>query len=318
LSFDHKEYLFALFLLVPAALAMAIHWRRQGSFLNLFRGGSGPDLKQIRRRYLLSSLAFLAFCGCMAIALAGPRQGFVLAPDHRRGSDMVLALDLSRSMDARDGGGASRLERAAAIARELVAGEGGNVRWAVAIGKGSGVLAIPLTNDAETVLGFLEGISGAALTGQGTNLEDLLDAAIRAFKSGFPGKRWILLFSDGEALQGNFPAALERALAADIAIVSLGLGTEAGAPVPGQPVTSRLERALLENAARRSGGAYIDGMGDDAAKLVREKLRESGGPGNFRRESRPLAHLFILAGIAAFGFSRLAGKSRRPRRREKQ
>jgi Ca-activated chloride channel family protein len=200
------------------------------------------------------------------------------------------------------------------------------------------VLALPLTTDREAVLNFFEGISTAAITGRGTNLESLVNAAAGAFKSGFPGKRWIILFSDGEALQGNLNAALDKAVAADIAIIALGLGSEAGAPVPnaavsgdavgvgdasgneggGRPVISRLERAVLENAARRTGGRYIDGMRDDAARVLRETLARAGAAntrqGNaagenaaFRRESRSVAHLFILAAIAAFALSKLPG-----------
>jgi Ca-activated chloride channel family protein len=346
MSFDHPRFLFALLFLVPLLAGSALHYRRRRIVLDLFPGALGPASGSLRRRYWLSSAAFFVFFACAVIALAGPRQGYILVPDYRRGTDVVLALDLSRSMDARDGGGPSRLERAAAIARTLVAGEpaalsaaampgargGEPARYAAAIGKGSGVLALPLTTDTEAVLNFLEGISTAVITGRGTNLESLVNAAAGAFKSGFPGKRRIVLFSDGETLQGNLNAALDKAAAADIAIIALGLGSEAGAPVPNGggaggggddtngrlPVTHR-EPAVLENAARRTGGRYIDAMRDDAARLLRESLERLGaaerrqGEAAFRRESRSVAHLFILAAVAAFALSKLPGLRRKNR-----
>jgi Ca-activated chloride channel family protein len=117
MSFDRPRLLIALFFLIPLLLGAVLHYRRRRVVLSLF-----PGLANLRLRYRLSSASFFVFFACAVIALAGPRQGFVLIPDHRRGTDLVFALDLSRSMDARDGGGPSRLERAAAIVRSLVAG----------------------------------------------------------------------------------------------------------------------------------------------------------------------------------------------------
>jgi Ca-activated chloride channel family protein len=319
LTFERPFFLACLFLLAPVFLGMLIHYARRRAVFGFFQGGTGPLPRKIKRRYWISSILFLAFFAAVVIALAGPRQGYVLVPETRRGIDAVIALDLSRSMDARDGGGPSRLERAADIARELVRGGGGASRYAAAIGKGTGMLALPLTADAEALLSFFAGVSTASLTGRGTNLEHLVDAASGAFKSGFPGKRFIVLFSDGEALQGSFSAALDRARAAHITIVAVGTGSEAGAPVPdgaaGEDAITRLERAVLENAARRTGGVYVDGMRDDAARVIRDALSTDASfraeTAGYRREARPVGHFFILAGVAAFAASRWAGK--RPR-----
>jgi Ca-activated chloride channel family protein len=325
-SFEHPRLLPALLLLLPLLLGALIHWRKRRALLDLFPGGgAGPDSETIRRRYALSTAAFLVSLACLILALAGPRRGFRWIEDFRRGSGLVLALDLSLSMDIRDGGGPSRLERAVAIGQALVLQPvaGGETRsYAAVIGKGSAAPALPLTGDTEAVLNFLEGISTAAITGRGTNLERLVDAATGAYPPGFPGRRRILLFSDGEALEGNLPAALDRAAAADIAILALGFGSEAGSPLPGGAgaLISRQERAVLEDAARRTGGVYIDGMREDAARLLEEALsrldagtlRREGGRA-LRREARPVAPVFILAGLAAFILSKACDLRRKPR-----
>ncbi|GHV81505.1 hypothetical protein AGMMS49991_00630 [Spirochaetia bacterium] len=302
----------------------------------------------------MSAGFFLIFFGCCVIALAGPRWGFHLVPEFRRGVDVVLAIDLSLSMEVRDGGTASdggvgasvggrpsRLERASAIAGEVVSagmmgdgqyggtGRGAQeqsspdvtgIRYAATIGKGAGILAVPLTSDLEAVLTFLEGLSSSTVTGRGTNLENLIDAAAGAFKDTFPGKRRIILFSDGESLQGNFAAAVDRALAADIAITAVGLGTETGGIVPGNsqgdqsPITSFLRRDTLQSAAGRTGGIYIDGGRADAAEKLAEHLAShvfETRSGAFRREVRSRRHIFILAALAALGVSKMLEKKRK-------
>jgi Ca-activated chloride channel family protein len=378
-SFDHPQILTALLLLIPFALGMLLQSGKHRGVLALFpaadRARGLPSWKQVswkqvslgglRQRYWLSAIFFLVFLGCSVIALAGPRWGFRLVPEFRRGVDVVLAIDLSRSMEVRDGGtdasggaGAltegrpSRLERAAAIAGEVVSagmmGDGrdrsrhspdiAGIRYAAAIGKGAGILAIPLTSDLEAVLTFLEGLSPFTVTGRGTNLENLVDAAAGAFKDAFPGKRRIILFSDGESLQGNFASAVDRALAADIAITAVGLGTGTGGIVPWKsgmegleslspqgrssaqgdqsPITSFLRRDTLQNAAGRTGGIYLDGSRDDAAEKLAEHLASLSfetRSGAFRREVRSQRHIFILAALAALGLSKLLEKKRRRR-----
>jgi Ca-activated chloride channel family protein len=320
---------------------MIIHYWRRKRVLSFFgKGGPGDRAAKVRLRYWAASLAFLAFFAFAVTALAGPRWGIRLVPEFRRGVDVVLAFDLSRSMDVRDVGGGvtgsgngpsgvTRLEQAAAIALELVSKSGGTARHAIAIGKGQGILAVPLTSDAEAVFGFLDGIATSSVTGRGTNLEKLIDAAASAFKDNFPGKRRIILFSDGESLTGSLSAACDRALARDISIIAVGLGTEAGGAVPqaedvlgldpaagktgGQGVISQANPEALRGAAARTGGIYLDGNSAGTAALLAELLAEdarqdsgnNGGETGFRRELKSRRYMFILAALAAFGLSKL-------------
>jgi Ca-activated chloride channel family protein len=196
-------------------------------------------------------------------------------------------------MDVRDKGeqSPSRLELGLAIARDLVERSGG-VRFAVAVGKGTGVLAIPLTDDTEAVTLLLEGLSTSLVTGWGTNLESLINAAAGAFQDAFPTRRRIILFSDGEAFQGSFSQGIERVQAADIVLCAVGLGSEDGGAVPefavasnssqtlplgqgegiGERVMSFLRRDTLRDAAERTGGIYLDGSRENAAALLADQL----------------------------------------------
>jgi Ca-activated chloride channel family protein len=342
-TFDKPRLLFALFLLIPAALMGFLHYRKRRSVLGFLARATGDTLaSNIRFRYLLSTLSFWLFLACMILALAQPRGGSRLVSETRRGVDVIFAIDLSRSMDVRDisSGGPSRLGRAAALVGELVnhprfagrslGGGASGIRFGAAIGKGRAALALPLTGDAEAIAGFLSGLSGSAITGRGTNLETLVDAAAAAFQDAFHSRRRIILLSDGEALEGALNAAADRAAAAEIALVAVGLGSAEGAVVPsgdetlmeedGRPVVSFLRTDALRDAAKRTGGFYMDGNHSNAAALLAEYLSSlvSGGdPGSqsavkgFRRESRSLSHIFIIAALIMLGISKIMEKGRR-------
>jgi Ca-activated chloride channel family protein len=340
----------ALALILPLGLMAVIHYRlRRGVLVFFPPSRRGTGFREIRFRYILSSFFFLLFFVFLVVSLAGPRWGTQLVPEFRRGVDVVLAIDLSRSMDVRDGGegSPSRLERSAAIARELVTFSGG-ARFAVAIGKGAGVLTVPLTDDAEAVMVFLEGLSTSLITGRGTNLESLIMAASGAFQSSFPTRRHIILFSDGEDHQGSFSQGIEKALAGDISITAVGLGSEAGGAVPGpssllpaggraaeglavpsgadtgsvETVMSFLRRDTLRNAAERTGGIYLDGTHEYAAALLSDHIAavspgiggSGSGPAGFRQERISRSYIFIIAALIFLGLSKICEKKRRRNR----
>jgi Ca-activated chloride channel family protein len=330
IGFDNPRFLFALFSVIPAFGIALFHYYRRRSLLSLLsRSAPAEGIREIRLRFIFSVFFFVLFVCLMITALAGPRWGTRIVPEMRRGVDVVLALDLSRSMEVQDlppslrtpgGEGLSRMRRGAAVARELISASPG-IRFGVAIGKGNGVLAIPLTDDTEAVINFLNALSGSTLTGRGTNLEKLLDAACSAFQNTLPTRREIILFSDGELLSGSLNAALDRAKAADIRVIALGLGSEEGGPVPvggdvlqneaGAPVLSSLRSGALRSAAERTGGLYVDGNRGDAGPILINHLASINAAGTirgYRREPRPRWHLFVIAGLAALGTAKFLEK----------
>jgi Ca-activated chloride channel family protein len=358
-SFDNPRVLFGLFLLIPAAFTGLLHYRKRRAVLDFLSRDAGDRLaSNIRSRYFVSVLGFWLFLACMIIALAQPRGGIRLVSETRRGVDVIFAVDLSRSMDVRDisFGGPSRLGRAAALVTELVNlpwfvnrsyGASG-IRFGAAIGKGRGTLALPLTEDAEAIGGFFSSLSGSVITGRGTNLESLVDAAAGAFQDAFPSRRRIILLSDGETLEGSLNAAADRAAAADITLVSVGFGSGEGGAVPlgndallgedGRPVVSVPRFDMLRDAAERTGGIYVDGNRGNAAAQLADYLSSlasdgtlfsdralafgensaSGGSSSsaatvkgFRQESRPLAHIFIIAALVLLGISKIMEKGGR-------
>jgi Ca-activated chloride channel family protein len=338
MSFDNPRLLALLFILLPLSTVMIFRYRKRRKGVDLFAASASSGerkalVREYRLRMIYSGCFFILFLGFVITALAGPRWGVELIADYRRGVDVVLALDVSRSMDVRDcpalpgGGQSSRLEWGLLIARDLTL-RLEDMRLGAAIGKGRGILAIPLTYDSEVVLGFLDSMSGSFVTGTGTNLESLIDAAAGAFKDNMPGRRGVVLFSDGEILSGSLDAAMSRARAAGITLCAVGLGSEKGGPVPagpgapeefllsedGAPVLSARQGDILKNTAERSGGVYVDGNRNDAAALLANYFRSlsaDSGISGHRREAKARWQIFILAALVSLGVSRLLGFGRR-------
>jgi Ca-activated chloride channel family protein len=290
-----------------------------------------PFLASLALRYRCSLLFSWLFFAALLFALAGPHWGLRPVSEYHRDLDLILALDVSRSMEVRDSGG-TRLERAAALGLDLAEGTSG-FRIGAALGRGRGILALPLTEDRAVMASFLKSLDGAMGGGTGTNLESLVDAASSAFLEEFPSRRIIVLLSDGESLSGSLAAAAERAAAGGIGIVALGIGTESGGPVPGasdfeasdsgvsnpgengaEPVISRLRRDVLEEAAAKTGGIYIDGADPQAGRHLRSYLEflvlEREGPGR-RRESRPRWRFFLIIALISLGISKLCMRKSR-------
>lgn len=299
-GFDRPPVLLGL---IPLVFFAVLRLLRDRNYVSFF----APRLLRYRFSVFFSWLFFAA----LLFALAGPHWGLRPAVEYHRGLDLILALDVSRSMEVRDAGTGTRLEQAAALGLDIAEGTSG-FRLGAALGRGRGILALPLTDDRAVVVSFLKSLDGAMGGGGGTNLESLVDAASSAFSDDFPGRRIILLLSDGESLSGSLAAASERAAALGIAIAAVGLGTESGAPVPGEfesaPPVSRLRRASLEEAAAKTGGLYIDGGDPQAGQRLRSYLEslavEREGAGR-RRESRPRWRFFLIIALVSLGISKL-------------
>ena len=273
--------------------------------------------KPLKIKLFFSTVFFRLFLAFSIIALAGPRWGVGQAlSEYRRAADVVIAIDVSRSMELPDGQGpgVTRLERGLAIVTETATALPG-IRYAAAISRSRGIVAVPLTWDNGTALAFLQSLDGSSLTGRGTNLEDLIDAAAGAFQSSSPAAREILLVSDGEALSGSIKAALERCNRQGIAVTAIAVGSDEGEALPADNSTiddsiiSRRNQTVMRSAAGQTGGVYIDGNSDDAAEALIARLRSlavESASGNIKKEHKARWHIFTILAIVALGLSKFS------------
>lgn len=262
----------ALFLLpvIPVAwalwLAGALRARRRVRRVSR-TGATGPAV---------AAPVLLALATATAvIAAARPQWGEEDRFVPRRGADLVVVLDVSRSMGARDVE-PSRLEAAKAAIVATFERLGGD-RAGLVIFAGDAIVRAPLTGDltaASRIVRTLE--PGPVILDGGTSAASGLDLALSLFDPSSEAGRLVVLITDGDDL-GRDPASIAaRYGAADVDLLVLGAGTAAGATVPvfdgetvvdligtdGAPVVTRLNEPLLRTLAAAAGGQYL---GNDLA-----------------------------------------------------
>ncbi|MCL2442245.1 MAG: VWA domain-containing protein [Treponema sp.] len=281
--------------------------------------------KELEKKLFISAILFRLFLAFSIIALSSPRWGIGYAPaEYRRGLDVVFAIDVSRSMDIDDVpigiGLQTRLERGLAIAHESTIFVSG-ARFAAAIGRSRGYLAVPLTYDNETIQIFFESINAASMTGRSTNLEALVETAINAFQYTSPARKVIVLISDGESHVGILNNAVNRCINDNIMVVSVAVGSDEGRQIQAnlfdnlpesysdsqknEQIISRRNTIVMRSAAERTGGIYIDGNRDNAGRMLSSHLLDLSVAQNIesadrRKEPKQRRILFIVLAIICY------------------
>lgn len=225
----------------------------------------GPAGTAMGRSFLRDGV-LLAAGGLVAIGLLGPRIGHETVVRSGAGADVVLLLDVSRSMDAADTA-PSRLVRAVAIARGLLERLDPDDRIALAAFAGRGVLLSPLTPDRDALAAMLSHVDTGLIRAGGSELASGVAAALEAFEPGPFRPRVVVVLSDGEVGDPTGETGADLARRARARVVGVGVGSEAGAPVPdrggplrdasGRPVASRRRLATLARLGAATGGAAL-------------------------------------------------------------
>jgi len=237
--------------------------------------------KLFNLKYILLFAAFSA--GIIAAMNPGKTGGADRV--QRKGIDIAIALDVSKSMLAADLA-PNRLERAKQFVSKLM-DEMPDDRIALILFAGKAYMQMPLTTDHGAAKLFISSAGPDAVPQQGTVIGDALEMSNRAFSSIDKRFKSILLISDGE---DHDDAALKtaRELARQgVMINAVGVGSAEGSPVPdpltgqlktdaaGNTVISKLNEEVLESVAKSTNGIYINLQGSDAAvSLVKRQLSQ--------------------------------------------
>ena len=192
--------------------------------------GRGSALAPARRTALVRALRIAALALGVA-ALARPQLGERDSELVRTGRDVLLLLDLSRSMSVADAAGpGTRLAAAKQIAWDVVSAYPGD-RVGLIIFGGSAFLQMPLTSDRASLRLFLDAASPDDLGDPATDLSAALMAAVSAFEhEGVEGRRAVLVVTDGESGEGNIEATLETLREEELPVFAVGIGTTRGGP----------------------------------------------------------------------------------------
>jgi Ca-activated chloride channel family protein len=230
-------------------------------------------------RYSLKIIAWL-IGGCAVVCiLLQPQWGKKEEVVKQVGRDIVIGLDVSRSMLAQDFS-PNRLEVAKEKIRNIIK-RLPSERVALLLFSGSAVVQCPLTNDYAAFSLFLDQIDAQTMSGGTTALDKALSKAISLFDKNQDRKnKIIVLITDGEDFSSNLAKIKQEALASRLHIFTIGIGTQHGAPIPlvdehgmqqghqkddrGSIVISRLNEGILRSLAHDSGGIYVQASTDDA------------------------------------------------------
>jgi Ca-activated chloride channel family protein len=220
------------------------------------------------RRRLKQGL-FIAGVACLFVALARPQAGFRWEDVHRKGIELLVAVDTSKSMLTEDVK-PNRLGRAKLAVDDLVDKLNGDGIGLLAFA-GDAFLQCPITLDYDAFRESLDSLDTSTIPRGGTDIGGAIREA-QAVLDGRPGKEKVLvLITDGEDLGGDAVAAAQAAGKDGVKIFTVGVGTAAGEliPVPeagggtdfvkdpsGQFVKSRLDEATLRQIAAVTGGMY--------------------------------------------------------------
>ena len=280
---------FGLFGVLPVLVLVYIFtFRKRRAALEAFTGpallpkllvGVSAFKQRMKAALLVLSLFF------MILALCEPKWGFHIEEVKRRGVDLVIALDVSKSMLAEDLK-PNRLGRAKLEIGNLLDSLRGD-RVGLVVFAGSHFIQCPLTLDYSTVKLFLEDVGIESIPRGGTDVGGAIKKAIEAFEGEEAGDRVVLLLTDGEDHGDQLDKALEEAKKKDIKIYPVGVGKTEGAPIPvqgegdqmqylrgkeGGVILSRLDSGLLQRIAGSTGGkGGVIGSGDFSLEDLYEK-----------------------------------------------
>jgi Ca-activated chloride channel family protein len=263
---------FAALALVASLILRADRARRVllaafGEEAVLRRGSSLATPRQTRTTAGLRVTAL----GLGLLALARPQVGERESEMVRTGRDVLLLLDLSRSMGVSDMGGGTRLAMAKRVAWDVVSSYPTDRVGLVVFG-GSAFLQMPFTSDRASLRLFLDAASPDDLGDPATDVSAALRTALSAFEhEGEEGRRAVVLVSDGESGEGDLESAIRALREGELPVFAVGVGTTRGGPVPadsteaperhhrdylGRVILSRLEEDELRTVAAATGGAY--------------------------------------------------------------
>ena len=229
-----------------------------------------PDLSMNRSifRFVLWSVGF-----CLIILSAANLQfGNKKEEVKRAGIDLILCLDVSKSMLAEDLK-PNRLTRAKLAINKIINSLGSD-KIGVIVFAGDAFLQLPLTNDHSAAELFIQSINTGIIPVPGTNIASALELAKKSFPKSSPTNRAIVVITDGEEHDGKAIQIAESLEEDQIKVFTIGLGSAVGTTIPnfkngqrigvkkdknGSTVITRLNEPALIALADAGGGTYVRG-----------------------------------------------------------
>ena len=262
-----------LLLIVPLVIVlMYIFHRSRAKALERF-GESDllthlmPDYSSKRVR-IKAWLVVIAIC-LQVLVVAGPQFGSKIETVKRSGIEVMIALDVSNSMNAQDVS-PSRLEMAKMAVSRLV-DKLDDDKVGLVVFAGNSYVQMPMSADFVSLKMFMQSISTGMVPTQGTAIGAAINMCRNSFSQTDGKSRAIVVITDGENHEDDAIEAAKEAASEGIQVYTVGMGTSKGAPIPVAPgqsnafikdkdgniVISKIDETSLAQIAQAGEGAYI-------------------------------------------------------------
>ncbi len=271
IRFAHIFYLYGL-LLIPVFVIVfwaMIKWRKK--VLDIFGESSVisqlmPDISKSRPVFKFVLLLIAYFF--LIIGIADPQVGSKFEKAKRKGVDLVIALDVSNSMLARDIQ-PDRLTRAKQAISKLIDNLD-NDRISIIVFAGKPFVQLPMTSDYAAAKMFVSTINTEIMPVQGTAIGSAMALAEKCFGEKNSGKRnrALIIITDGENHEDDAVSAAKYLSEEGIFVHTIGMGSADGAPIPlannrfktdkdGNTIVTKLDEVLLQQIAAAGNGIYV-------------------------------------------------------------
>ena len=315
MTFQNAQYLILLAALPVAVAIIALSIRRRTDSMR--RIGDHDLVTRLARTAntrgrMVRRVLILAALGLAVVALARPQWGESKQIVERRGVQLMVALDVSKSMLAEDLE-PNRLERAKFVISDLIWRLTGD-EVGLVLFSGSAFVQFPLTFDYATARTFLANASPGMIQVQGTEMSRAIEVAMRGFDDQRPGQKVIVIVSDGENHDDKVLETTRKAAEEGVVIFTVGVGTSEGHTIPdvdpfggvrgpltdlqGNLVVSRMNEMALRQVAEEGGGKFFAESGKAAVLLSEELASLEEAASDAELQSRKVERFQIFAVIA--------------------
>lgn len=268
--FGHPEYLYLLLLIPLLAFIQLLFTAQKKKALKRFGNPElvshlMPDVSFIRPivKYYLLLLALTA----LIFTLSAPQFGTKLQTVERKGIELIVAMDVSNSMNSNDIE-PTRLEKAKQAIGRLT-DRLKNDRIGLIVFAGQAYVQLPITSDYPSARMFLGSINTNVVPVQGTAIGAAINLAVTSFSQQEGVNRAIIVITDGENHEDDAIGAAKSAAEKGIKVYTVGMGTPKGGPIPtggtgnflsdreGNVVITKLNENMLREIAVSGNGEYI-------------------------------------------------------------
>jgi len=285
----NPEYLY-LYTLIPVFVLLFFFLRRWKK-KSMLKFGEQKIVERLfkdvssAKSYLKFTFMMLAFAS-LVFALAGPQLGTKLEEVKRHGVDVVIALDVSNSMNAEDIQ-PSRIERSKQAIFKMIDQLQGD-RIGLIVFAGQAYVQLPVTTDYGAAKLFLSTVNTNMVPTQGTAIGSAIEKGISSIGDSARPNSAIIVITDGENHEDDAINAAREAVTKGITVHTIGMGSPDGSPIPvtrgnnrggflqdrsGSTVITRLDEAMLQQIADAGKGKYVRASNsDDGISLIMKEI----------------------------------------------